>query len=83
MIIKDKAYVEVDKSVYEMWIMAVCLSSAIESLSSDEFYIGLTDLEEIKARLSKLMEPLENELTDLLHRTMIASDDIEFQPNFD
>ena len=83
MIIKNKAYVEVDKSVYEMWIMAISLSTAIESLSEDEFVIGLTDLDEVKTKLSKLMEPLENELTELLHRTMIASDDIEFQPNFD
>lgn len=83
MIIKDRAYVEVDKSIYEMWITALYLSSAIDSLSDEGFVIGLTDFDEIKTKLSKLMEPLENELTELLHRTMIASDDIEFQPNFD
>ena len=81
MILKDSAYAEVDRTIYEMWLLVVNLNYRIEMMADEEITIGLADIPGIKERLQKLVDPLEKELKDLLMDTLLPSDDIDYTPN--
>ena len=78
MIIKDKAYVEVDANVYKLWVTAVNLGLLIEDLtdgSEGSYWKGKR--EEWFSFLRPLTEDFEKEMVD----SLVVSEKINFTPN--